>query len=258
MGNILNILNIMINIDSILSSDVNELNYNFDKSYVVMMDVLRASSVVITALKNSAKSIIPVAELSQAWELKKANPDYLIAGERDSIKVEGFDLGNSPFEYGENIVKNKSIIFTSTNGAKIFRLGSSANKRVIASFINYEIVLEDIYSYIESEFLSKNEINLFFVCAGTNGKYSREDSVLAGKFINDIKNKYEEVNLSDSSELIQSNYLQNENTLLHYLRKSKHAKTLESLALLDDIDYCFSNLNIRVLPTLTSQNVIVK
>lgn len=246
----------MIHIESILSSDFNEQNYNFENSYIVMIDVLRASSVIITALQNGTKNIYPVKTIDEAWALKEANPNFLITGERNSIKIDGFDLGNSPYEYETSLVKNKNIIFTSTNGAKIFSVGTTANKRVIASFINYEIVLKDISSYIETENLNKRKINLFFISAGTYGKYSREDSLLAGKFINEISNLNINIELSDSSELIRSNFLQNEANLSDYLKSSKHAKYLRELSLSKDVEYCISNKNINVLPVIYPNNVI--
>lgn len=246
----------MINIESIFSSDFNEQNYDFDNSYIVMIDVLRASSVIITALNNGAKNIFPVKTINEAWALKDENISYLITGERNSIKIDGFDLGNSPFEYEPNLVKNKNIIFTSTNGAKIFSVGTTANKRVIASFINYEIVLKDISSYIETEILNKRKINLFFISAGTYGKYSREDSLLAGKLINNISNLNVNIELSDSSELIRSNFLQNEANLYDYLKSSKHAKYLKELSLTNDIEYCISNLKLNILPIIYPNNVI--
>jgi phosphosulfolactate phosphohydrolase-like enzyme len=104
--------------------------------------------------------------------------------------------------------------------------------------------------------LNKRKINLFFISAGTYGKYSREDSLLAGKFINEISNLNINIELSDSSELIRSNFLQNEANLSDYLKSSKHAKYLRELSLSKDVEYCISNKNINVLPVIYPNNVI--
>lgn len=246
----------MIYIDSILSSNFNPSQYNFDNTYIVMIDVLRASSVIITALNNGANSFIPVASIDESLKIKDKNKEYLLAGERNSYKIDGFDLGNSPFEYTSEIIKNQNIIFSSSNGSKIFTAGTSAYKRVIASFINSEIVLNDIFSYIESDNFTKKKINIFFVCAGTNGKYSREDGVLAGKLISEINQKHKEIKLSDSSELLKTNYLSNKNNLFSYLNNSKHALYLKEIGLSEDIAYCFSDLKINTLPIVFKDNVI--
>lgn len=246
----------MIFIESILHSSFNPSQYNFDNTYIVMIDVLRASSVIITALNNGANSFIPVASIDESLKMKDENKDYLLAGERNSYNIDGFDLGNSPLEYTSEIIKNKNIIFSSSNGSKIFTAGTSAYKRVIASFINSEIVLNDIFSYIESDNFTKKEINIFFVCAGTNGKYSREDGVFAGKLISEINQKHKEIKLSDSSELLKTNYLSNKDNLFSYLNNSKHALYLKEIGLSEDIVYCFSDLKIKTLPIVFKDNVI--
>jgi len=246
----------MININSILSSNFNKEDYNFNNSYIVMIDVLRASSVIVTAFKNKVDSIIPVVTIEEAKKIKQTNNEFYLAGERNSIKIDGFDFGNSPLEYIENKIKNKRLIFTSTNGAKIFTAGTSAYKRVIGSFINFNIVLQDIFSYIYNEISNKNEINIFFVCAGTNSKYSLEDGTLAGKFIYEILKQHKEINLCDSSDILKNNFIYNKENLIDYLKTSKHSLYLESLGLEKDIEYCFSNLNLEILPIVKEDNII--
>ncbi|KUK34943.1 MAG: Phosphosulfolactate phosphohydrolase-like protein, partial [Caldanaerobacter subterraneus] len=100
---------------------------------VVVIDTLRATSVITTALYNGAKEIIPVSEVEEAIELVKSldKTTYLLGGERNSTKIEGFDLSNSPLEYTREKVENKTIIFTTTNGTKALKKVSLADNVIL-------------------------------------------------------------------------------------------------------------------------------
>lgn len=250
----------MINIETLLTSNIAKEYNNYDDKYLVMVDVLRASTVICSALFNGAKKVIPVENIDDAFELSKiSNSNYLLCGERNSIKVDGFDLGNSPLEYNRNIVENKEIILTTSNGTRIFTKGESANKRVIASFTNLDFVLKDISSYISELKLNKNKINLLFLCAGTNGNYSREDALLAAKIISLIISEHKEYyRLCDSSELILNSYFIHKDSLKDYISNSSHAIYMKSLNLYDDIEICLSENIYPVLPVITEDGIVVE
>lgn len=105
---------------------------------VVMIDVLRASSTIVTALANGCRGFIPILSPDQAK--KKAQQfekeGVLLGGEREGTKIEGFDLGNSPREYKKEAVKDKTIIFSTTNGVKTLEMVKSAYEIIIGSFLN--------------------------------------------------------------------------------------------------------------------------
>jgi len=250
----------MINIETLLSSSIADEYFDYDGKYLIMIDVLRASSVICSALFNGAKKVIPVENIDDAFELsKKSNSNYLICGERKSIKVDGFHLGNSPLEYNRNIVENNEIILTTSNGTRIFSKGKSAKKRVIASFTNLDFVLKDISSYISELKLNKNKIYLLFLCAGTNGNYSREDALLAGKIISSIISEYnEDYEICDSSELILNSYNTHKDNLKEYLSNSSHAKYMKSLNLHEDIEVCLNENIYPVLPVITEDGIVVE
>jgi 2-phosphosulfolactate phosphatase len=250
----------MVNIETLLSSSIAEEYNNFDNKYIIMIDVLRASSVICSALYHKANKIIPVKDVNDAFELyNKTNQNALICGERKSIKVDGFHLGNSPLEYYEDNVKNKDIILTTSNGTRIFTLGKKANKRVIAGFVNFDFVLKNISSYISKLKFEKKEINILIICAGTDGLYSREDGVLAGKIIYYISQQFfNSITYCDSSELVLSSFLTNKDNLKGYLSNSKHSNYLKSLNLQHDLEICFEEDVYPVLPIITENGIIVE
>lgn len=250
----------MLKIETLLSSSIAEDYNDFDNKYIIMIDVLRASSVICSALFHKASKIIPVKNVDDAFELyNKTIRNALLCGERKSIKVDGFHLGNSPLEYKNEIVENKEIILTTSNGTRIFTKGNLATKRVIAGFVNFSIVLNDFFSYVSELKNNKNGLNLLIICAGTNGLYSREDGVLAGKIIDSILLNYSNnFTYCDSSELVLNSYLKNKDNLKEYLSNSNHANYLKSLNLQHDLEICFEEDLYPVLPVVTENGIIVE
>ncbi|MBC2478467.1 2-phosphosulfolactate phosphatase, partial [Clostridium beijerinckii] len=87
---------------------------------VVVIDMFRATSVIVTALSNGCEEVIPYLTIEETLEAadKICRDNYLLGGERNAVKIDGFDLSNSPLEYTEDIVKNKKVLFTTTNGTR--------------------------------------------------------------------------------------------------------------------------------------------
>ena len=128
----------MIYIDAFITPYFPETEAQFDRSNVVLIDVLRACTSICTALENDALEIIPAESLEKAINkysfLDKDNT--ILAGERNASKPKGFDLGNSPFEFDKETVSGKTIIFTTTNGTKLFKKAQKAKNRIIGCLIN--------------------------------------------------------------------------------------------------------------------------
>ncbi len=148
----------------------------------VVFDVLRATSTFVTALHHSAKAIIPVSEISEALEIKKAEGRrqkaevILLGGERNGIRISAdgidFDLGNSPREYTLEKVRGKTIVSTTTNGTRALRACAKAQTVLAASFLNLSAT---------AEFLrQQNFKDILLVCAGTGENAALEDTLAAG------------------------------------------------------------------------------
>ncbi|MEK9135657.1 MAG: 2-phosphosulfolactate phosphatase, partial [Bacteroidota bacterium] len=146
---------------------------------VVVVDVLRASTSIATALNNGAKEIIPVTTVERAVKISgNLFGDYVLrGGERNGKMIEGFNLGNSPFDYSEEKVKGKAIIFSSTNGSMAIEKARFARHVAICGFVNIALV---------TEFMKELRQDFIIVCAGNNGMFSLEDSVCAGMLVHKL------------------------------------------------------------------------
>ncbi|MEM9857283.1 MAG: 2-phosphosulfolactate phosphatase, partial [Bacteroidota bacterium] len=148
----------MKTLDVCLSPDLIHLHHLNDKS-VVIVDILRATSCMVSGLANGVDHIIPFADLNECRKMK--DQGYLIAGERGGEKVEGFDLGNSPFDYMNSQVKGRKVATTTTNGTVAIEKSKGAKNIIIGAFLNITAV---------ADFLRKREESVIIFCAGWKGK----------------------------------------------------------------------------------------
>ena len=109
----------------------------------VVVDILRASSTITVALANGAKSVLPVLTPEDAFA-KYQGESFLLCGERHGRRIEGFHLGNSPLEYRPEIVRDKKLIFTTTNGTRAFHACSNAAELLMGCFLNRQAVCDYI------------------------------------------------------------------------------------------------------------------
>ena len=113
-------------------------------SVTVVIDVLRATSVIITALHNGADWVLPVSRIDDAWIYKDKFSDAILGGERDAVKIAGFDMGNSPLEYTPQKVQDRGIILTTTNGTQALGHTREAREVLIASFLNITTIVDHL------------------------------------------------------------------------------------------------------------------
>lgn len=145
-----------------------------DDEIAVAIDVLRASTTMITALANGARAILPLAEVTTALELaRKTPPRLLLGGERHGRRIQGFDLGNSPAEYSAESVSGADILFTTTNGTRCLLAGRGAGRILIGAFVNLSTIVERL--------AAATRIRL--MCAGTDGEVAGEDVWFAGAVV---------------------------------------------------------------------------
>jgi 2-phosphosulfolactate phosphatase len=148
----------------------------------VVFDVLRATSAFITALQNGAVEILPVAEIAEAVALRKANPQFLLAGERDGVRIRAaqsggtdFDVGNSPREFTPERVSGKTIVSSTTNGTRALRACAGAETVLASSFLNLAAT---------ANFLRVRDFaTVLLICAGTGNAVALEDVLAAGAMI---------------------------------------------------------------------------
>jgi 2-phosphosulfolactate phosphatase len=136
----------------------------------VAIDVLRATTTLAYALHHGAASVIPAATVEQARAARRSRPDDLLCGEREGRRIEGFDLGNSPAEYGPGVVGGRGLIFASTNGSLALGAIAGCRVRMLAAFVNAGATATALAGHARVR----------LVCAGKLGRFALEDAALAG------------------------------------------------------------------------------
>ena len=199
----------------------------------VVFDVLRATSTIVTALRNGAKAVVPVSEIAEALAIHRKQPDVLLGGERDGISIHAvqtggidFDLGNSPREYTPKKVRGKTILSTTTNGTRALRACIGAKIVLAASFLNLTAT---------AEFIKKlKPPNVVVVCAGTRENSALEDVLAAGAMCAMLSGEF-----SDSAEMARRVYAQAKSDLTAAVRTSENARRLLAIPeLRDDVPFC--------------------
>ena len=224
---------------NVLFSPVNADELYFTGKTTVVIDVLRASTSIITALVNGAREVIPVSTVEFAVKVSGGmfGGHTLLCGERNTKKIEGFTLGNSPTEYVKKVVGGKSLVFYTTNGSKAIVKAKFSENVFICSFNNIKAVAQHLVKL-------KNDVEI--LCAGSNNLFSLEDSVCAGRLIQEITSIFSVIQLSDSSRTaIALNNAFGKN-LRNMLSETEHGKKLIDNNFESDIEFC-SKLNTQTL-----------
>ncbi|MBI1936766.1 MAG: 2-phosphosulfolactate phosphatase [Ignavibacteriales bacterium] len=225
-------------------------NNNYDELYFtgktcVVIDVLRASTVIVTALANGAREVIPVSTVDFAMKVSgdAFRSQTLLGGERNTKKVEGFTLGNSPLEYIPEVVNGKSIIHYTTNGSKAIVKAKFSENLFVGCFNNASAVVQHCIG------LKKD---LEIVCAGNSGAFNLEDAICAGLMISEIVEKKKDAVLTDSAGacvLLHKTYVKN---ILKMLKNTEHGKLLAKNGFDEDIKECAKIDSTDIIPYFNS------
>jgi len=232
----------------------------------VAIDVLRASSTIVTALDAGAREIRVAATPREArarYERLRAakgcGDGLLLGGERLGLRIEGFDLGNSPMEYTPWVVSGRIIFFCTTNGTRTLKRAAgrgrdeagAAREVMVAAFLNARAVAERLWA---------SEGSVVMACAGTRGGFSLEDILLAGMLVTELENKSISEPPADptaggfvfrdlaraAAVLYRSMAGHDGEGLTRAIVRTDHARHLSSIGFADDVAYC-SSLNVTDL-----------
>ena len=199
-------------------------------STVVVIDVLRSTSVMVEALVNGAQGVYPARSTEEAMKLASSlgREDTLLCGEARGLKMEGFDLGNSPVEFSEETVAGKRLVMSTTNGTRAFFLVDDAVRVLAGSFMNLSAVAAEV---MDAE-------SIVVVCAGMEGLFSLDDAVCAGALVQRIRIAAgAEVNLNDAAMGAVEMALRfrvNE----HFLASTSTGQRLIEIERREDLDLC--------------------
>ena len=224
--------------------------YDVNNSIVVIIDVLRATSTIATALYNGARSVIPVDSVSRCIEIGK-QIEGIPAGERDGKIAEGLEHGNSPFEYTREFIEGKTLVLTTTNGTRLLHMAleKGAKEIVTGSFLNLTAICQH---------LNAMKKNVILGCAAWKDKVNMEDVLFAGAVISKIGKGFD-INC-DSSHMAETMYEKAKKNLFDFLEKNNasHYHRLMNFGLEKDIRHCLTNDLANVLPVYEDGKLIAR
>lgn len=194
---------------------------------VVVVDIFRATSTMVAALAHGISEIKTCADLEECRTM--ASSGYLIAGERNGIKADGFQLGNSPLAYLTGAHRGQKLAMTTTNGTLAISKSTGADEILIGAFPN----LQATVSYIQS-----CEKDVLIHCAGWKGKFNLEDSLYAGALVKALEATHEAQD--DAAISMKSLYEKEGHDLKRFLSQASHAKRLQNHNIDSDIDFCLT------------------
>jgi len=216
------------------------------EAIAVVTDVLRASSAIVAAFMNGAKRIIPVATLEEAKKMKDAG--YMVAAERDGIVRDFADFGNSPFNFTAERVKDKDIVYSTTNGTQTIQLAASSKQVLVGTFLNLDGVVEH---------LKKENKEVLILCAGWKNKVNIEDTLFAGAMVDALLKTDQFYTICDSALIAQDLWLLAKDNLVEYIQKAAQRTRLQKNNLDDVIEYCHT-LNLTSIVPVLKNDYLVK
>lgn len=201
---------------------------NLNRKTVIMIDALRASCTILTALHKGCKQVIPVETLGQALAYA-SKENVLTIGERFSEKVDGFDLNNSPAYLSTLDLRNKGTIITSSNGTKAIHKSKKSACLLIGAFMNAKHCTQTARA-------TKRDI--IINCAGRHGDFALEDGLAAGYMIHLLEQQQPSLQFTDIARFAKWQYEQNVHKLSSIVRNGATAKKLIATGQHEDIDFC--------------------
>jgi 2-phosphosulfolactate phosphatase len=216
---------------------------------VVVIDVLRACSTIVTALDRGARAVMPVTDMAEAGKIaSNLDPDvYRLGGERDSKKIDGYHLGNSPLEYTQETVEKRDVILNTTNGTRALKHATEAEHLVAGCFLNARRVVD---------FVQEVADRVTIVCAGRQNRLALEDTLCAGLLLARLWDREEPDVVTDSAHTAFTLYETDRDDLSSALRGANHAERLTQQGREDDLDYCFRTDALPVLPYYTENRLL--
>lgn len=206
----------------------------------VVIDVLRATTTIATAIANGARCVIPCGSPQAAREMRDglAGESVVLGGERKGLRIPGFELDNSPLAYTQEAVGDKTVIITTTNGTEAMVRAERAGELVCAAFVNAAAVCD---------WLAAQPGPLAIVCAGTEGRPTREDELCAGLLISRLYERGCRMNLSPCAAAALEEW-RGVTSLALALRECEHARYLTEIGFGADVEYAAQLDALAVVP----------
>jgi len=216
---------------------------------VVVVDVLRCTSSIITALANGARSLRPVRTVKEARRIHAQTPRYVLAGERGGRKPKGFALGNSPREFTRDAVEGRDIIITTTSGTAALTRVMDARWVLIGALVNAQVVAD-----AAARIGAKEGRGVSLALAGKRGSFSLEDFLGAGAIMAALPTK--SVAYSDAAYASVLAFQAAKASLTTIIQAGSHGQTLQRLGLGEDVVFCTQLNTHRIVPQFADHHII--
>lgn len=219
--------------------------YDLRGRVAVVVDVLRATSSIVTALAQGVTHLVPVSEVAECRAL--AAEGYLTAAERDGRQAEGVDLGNSPFGYLDGVVpvRGRAVAITTTNGTRALHLSAAADEVLVGAFLNLGAVAARL------RLLQKDVV---IVCSGWKGKFCLEDTLFGGALAAQLTDAFD-TSSSDSTLAALDLWHAARPDVAGYLLKSAHVRRLNSLEAHKDMGFCVREDEYAIVPMFRHERI---
>lgn len=217
---------------------------------VVVIDVLRSSTSICAALLAGARSVIPTAEPGESGELwsKLGAENAVLAGERNGVKIDNFQYGNSPAEFTPEAVGDRHVVLCTTNGTGVFGKVGKASRVVSGGIVNLGRVGEVVAGW-------GNDVAV--ICSGRENGFSIEDTLCGGMLIDRLNNRHGcAVSLNDAGSLAQLMYREMGSNLVGAIAQGEHGRFLASLGFGDDVEMCSTADSMPVVPILEDGRLV--
>ena len=219
--------------------------YENREAIVVVTDILRASSAIVTAFMNGVDRIIPVGTLEEAKAFK--DKGFMVAAERDGIVRDFADFGNSPYNFTPERVRGNQIVYSTTNGTNAIQLASSGSQVLIGAYLNLGALARHI---------RKEKKDLLILCAGWKNKFNLEDTLFAGALSKLVLEDDQFDTICDATYGAMDLYDVAKGDMIGYIQKVAQRHRLKKNNLDDVIEYCHEIDNTDLIPVLKEDHLV--
>ena len=218
---------------------------------VAVVDVLRASTSIAMALANGARAVIPLASSDEVVTRSKSleRSDVKLAGERKSLAIPGFDVGNSPLEFTREAVEGKTVLMTTTNGTTAILAAQGARDVVIASYVNFSAVLSMLRAAL------RGGTDVAIVCAGQDRRFALEDAACAGSFVRQLTEAHPAVEINDAAHAAMLIDKKFGKSLKKLVQTSAHGIALAEAGFGEDLLACAKLDSVPVVPVYQDRQI---
>jgi len=219
-------------------------DYENKDAIVVVTDILRASSAIVTAFMNGVETLIPVGTLEEAKSFKEQG--YMVAAERDGIVRDFADFGNSPYNFSADRVHGKEIVYSTTNGTRAIHLASSGHEVLIGAYLNIGAL---------ADYIRSCDRDLLILCAGWKNKFNLEDTLFAGALAELVLADDHFTTICDSANGAMDLYDVAKKDMMHYIEKVAQRHRLKKNGLDDVIEYCHEIDRTKMIPVFREDRI---